>query len=155
AYASDLDQFLGFAEITSGEWEQLAIIRPEQVSRWRGTLAEAGLTNSSICRKLTTLRSLFSYLQTYGYTGSNPAHSKFVKASAVPRDGKTAALSPHDCRRLLEAPQVEDREKKIRIPAGIHDRATLKTFGPRVRRHRHGESIGGGDRPAAWLALQR
>jgi site-specific recombinase XerD len=64
AYASDLDQFLGFAGIAASEWEHLASIRPEQVSRWRDTLAAAGMTNSTIRRKLTTLRSLFSYLQT-------------------------------------------------------------------------------------------
>ena len=54
------------------------------------------MTNSTIHRKLTALRSLFSYLQTYGYIGANPAHGKFVKAPAVPRDGKTVALSPHE-----------------------------------------------------------
>jgi integrase/recombinase XerD len=135
AYASDLEQFLGFVGITASEWERLATIRPEQVSCWRDALAEAGLTNSSIRRKLTTLRSLFSYLQTYGYTGANPAHGKFVKAPAVPRDGKTVALSPHDCRRLLEAPQVKDRHQAI-IPAGVRDRAMLAVFaysGCRVR----------------------
>jgi integrase/recombinase XerD len=123
AYASDLEQFLAFAGIAAGEWLELSTIRPEHVSRWRDALAEAGLTNSSIRRKLTTLRSLFSYLQTYGYTGANPAHGKFVKAPAVPRDGKTVALSPQDCRRLLEAPQVKDRQGEI--PAGVRDRAML------------------------------
>jgi hypothetical protein len=34
-------------------------------------------------RKMTAIRSLFSYLQTYGYTGANPAHGKFVKAPSV------------------------------------------------------------------------
>ena len=63
------------------------------------------MTNSSIRRKLTALRSLFSYLQTYGYTGANPAHGEFVTAPAVSRDGKTVGLSPHDCRRLLDAPE--------------------------------------------------
>jgi integrase/recombinase XerD len=42
---------------------------------------------------MTVLRSLFSYLQTYGYAGSNPAHSDFVEAPPVPRDGKTVGLS--------------------------------------------------------------
>jgi integrase/recombinase XerD len=46
-----------------------------------------------IRRKMTVLRSLFSYLQTYGYAGSNPAHSDFVEAPPVPRDGKTVGLS--------------------------------------------------------------
>jgi hypothetical protein len=64
---------------------------------------------------------------TAGYTGANPAHGKFVKAPAVPRDGKTVCLSPHDCRRLLEAPQVKDRKGEL-IPAGVRDRAMLAVF---------------------------
>ncbi len=54
------------------------------------------MTNSSIRRKLTALRSVFSYLQTYGYSRANPVHGKFVKAPAGPRDGKTVGLSAHD-----------------------------------------------------------
>jgi integrase/recombinase XerD len=77
--------------------------------------------NASIRRKMTALRSLFSYLQTYGYAGANPAHSDFVEAPAVPRDGKTVGLSPHDCRRLLNAPDAS-------TPAGIRDRAILGTL---------------------------
>ena len=37
------------------------------------------------------------------FTGKNPAHSDFVAASHVPRDGKTVGLSPGDCRLLLNA----------------------------------------------------
>jgi integrase/recombinase XerD len=125
AYRLDLDQFLAASGIQPDAWEQLAAVRPEHVSQWRDQLAAAGGTNSTIRRKLTALRSLFSYLQTYGYSGANPAHGKFVKAPSVPRDGKTVGLSPHDCRRLLEAPQLEDLERKTPIPAGIRDRAML------------------------------
>src|SRR5207248_6019939 len=64
------------------------------------------------------LRSLFSYLQTYGYTGANPAHSDFVEAPAVPRDGKTVGMLPEECRRLIDAPNTT-------TPAGIRDRAIL------------------------------
>ncbi len=133
AYESDLDQFLAHAGIEAGAWEQLAAVRPEDVAAWRERLAEAGMTNSSIRRKLTALRSLFSYLKTYGYTGANPAHGDFVSAPAVARDGKTVGLSPHDCRRLLDAPQVEDLaikdEAKRILPVGIRDRAMLAVLG--------------------------
>ncbi len=87
-------------------------------------MRESGQSNSTIRRKLTALRSLFSYLKTYGYTGANPAHSDFVAAPAVPRDGKTVGLSPHDCRRLLDAPQLQDRDKRT-IPSGVRDQAML------------------------------
>ena len=125
AYRLDLDQFLAASGIQPDAWEQLTAIRPEHVSQWRERLAAEEQAKSTIRRKLTALRSLFSYLQTYGYSGANPAHGKFVKAPAVSRDGKTVGLSPHDCRRLLEAPQVEDLERKITLPAGIRDRAML------------------------------
>jgi Phage integrase, N-terminal SAM-like domain len=122
AYELDLDQFLAASGIQPDTWEDLAAIRPEHVSQWRERLAAAGQTNSTIRRKLTALRSLFSYLQTYGYSGANPAHGRFVKAPAVPRDGKTVALSPHDCRRLLDAP--EGKPERAR-PVDIRDRAML------------------------------
>jgi len=132
-YVSDLDQFLAHAGIEAGAWDQLAHIRPEDVAAWRGALTADEQTNSTIRRKMTALRSLFSYLKTYGYTGANPAHSDFVAAPAVARDGKTVGLSPHDCRRLLDAPQVEDLTikdpaKRI-IPGGIRDRAPLAELG--------------------------
>ncbi len=67
-------------------------------------------------RKITVFRSLFSYLQTYGYTGANPAQSDFVATPPVLRDDKTVGLSPEDCRRILEAPSTA-------TAAGIRDRA--------------------------------
>ena len=76
------------------------------------------MQNASIRRKLTVLRSLFSYLQTYGYVGANPAHSDFVAAPSAPRDGKTVGLAPEDCRRLLDAPSEL-------TPLGLRDRALL------------------------------
>lgn len=117
-YLRDLGQFLIFSGYRPDDLEQLAAIRPHQVAAWRDNLFAIGLTDSSIRRKLTVLRSLFSYLQTYGFVGANPAHSDFVAAPAAPRDGKTVGLTPEDCRRLLEAPATTN-------PAGIRDRALL------------------------------
>jgi integrase/recombinase XerD len=124
AYEHDLGQFLNHAGIPADAYEQLPLIRPEHVADWRDQLAAGGMTNSSIRRKLTALRSLFSYLQTYGYGGANPAHGKLVAAPAVSRDGKTVALSPTDCRRLLDAPAVVDSAGEP-IPVGLRDRAML------------------------------
>ncbi len=117
-YTRDLHQFLDFHGIARSHHDELTTVLPSHVAAWRDHLRERGSANSTIRRKLTALRSLFSYLQVYGYTGANPAHGKFVKAPAVSRDGKTVGLSPRDCRRLLDAP---DRS----TPAGIRDRALL------------------------------
>jgi integrase/recombinase XerD len=128
-YERDLRQFLAFAGVPADRPEALAGVRPHQVAAWRDRLHEDGLTNSSIRRKMTVLRSLFSYLQTYGFVGANPAHSDFVAAPAVPRDGKTVALAPEDCRRLLDAPRAsrrdEDTGTDIPLPTGFRNRALL------------------------------
>lgn len=117
-YARDLTQFLAFRGIKFGELERLTTVRPEDIAAWRDHLTERGLTPSSIRRKLTVLRSLFTYLKTYGYAGANPAHSDFVRPPAVPRDGKTVGLTPDECRRLLDAPDSS-------LPVGVRDRAIL------------------------------
>lgn len=118
SYARDLGQFLNYRGIDRSRLDELARVVPSHVAAWRDHLRTSGAANSTIRRKLTALRSLFSYLQVYGFTGANPAHGKFVKAPAVPRDGKTVGLSPRDCRRLLDAPSLT-------TPAGIRDRALL------------------------------
>jgi integrase/recombinase XerD len=115
-YDRDLGQFLTFCGMEPDDVDRLTEIRPEQVAAWRDHLSTLGRKNSSILRKLTVLRSLFSYLQTYGYVGTNPAHSDFVAAPSAPRDGKTVGLTPEECRRLLDAPSAE-------TPLGIRDRA--------------------------------
>jgi integrase/recombinase XerD len=117
-YSRDLYQFLDFAGVPNGEWEKLALVRPGTVSAWRDHLFGRGLTNTAISRKLSVLRSLYGYLRTYGYTGANPADTAFVAAPPVPRDGKTVALSPEDCRKLLDFPTAD-------TPEGVRDRAIL------------------------------
>jgi len=117
-YSRDVCQFLKFVGSPPDALEQLALIRPYEVAAWRDSLHQRGLTNSSIRRKLTALRSLFSYLQVYGHRGANPAHSDFVEAPPAPRDGKTVGLTPKECRRLLDAPTLE-------TPAGARDQAML------------------------------
>lgn len=117
-YSRDLFQFLDFAGVPCDEWEKLANIRPGTVSAWRDHLLERSLTNTAISRKLSVVRSLFGYLRKYGYTGANPADTAFVASPPVPRDGKTVALTPEDCRRLLDCPQSDS-------PEGRRDRAIM------------------------------
>ena len=117
-YSRDLAQFLRYSGMPRGEWEYLAAIRPSQVSAWRDHLLERGLTNTTVSRKLSVIRSLFGFLRDYGYTGANPADTSFVSAPVPPRDGKTVALTPQDCRRILDAPPLDK-------PEGLRDRAIL------------------------------
>jgi integrase/recombinase XerD len=117
-YAQDLRQFFAFAGILHEELERLLTVTPAVIAAWRDDLLARGLCNSSVSRKMTVLRSLFTYLGAYGYTGPNPARSDFVSSPKVPRDGKTVAIAPCDCRRLLDAPPSD-------TPEGIRDRALL------------------------------
>jgi integrase/recombinase XerD len=117
-YARDLEQFLRFTNILAGDWGKLVNIRPSHVAAWRDWLLTKGLSNTAVGRKLSVLRSLFTYLQTYGYTGSNPAAPAFVAVPPVPRDGKTVGLTPEDCRRFIDAPRNN-------TPEGVRDRAIL------------------------------
>lgn len=117
-YRRDLEQFLAFVGAPTSDPGALAAVRPHHVAAWRDHLQNLGLTNSSVGRKLTALRSLFAYLRAYGFVGANPAHPDFVSAPPVPRDGKTVGIAPGDCRRLLEAPRADN-------PVGLRDRALL------------------------------
>jgi integrase/recombinase XerD len=117
-YSRDFFQFLDFAKVPHEAWEKLTEIRPATVSAYRDLLLADGLTNTTISRKLSVIRSLYSFLRAYGYTGANPADTAFVASPAVPRDGKTVALTPEDCRRLIDSP-TED------TPEGFRDRAIL------------------------------
>jgi integrase/recombinase XerD len=118
AYVNDLKQFIAHVGLADGEWEGLTRIRPGDVAAWRDALQAAGQTNATVRRKLTAVRSLFSYLNIYGHIDANPAHGKFVQAPSVGKDGKTPGLTPKECRRLLDAPERE-------IPSGVRDRALL------------------------------
>jgi integrase/recombinase XerD len=126
-YERDVRQFMAFAGVPTDEARALVKVPAAQVIAWRDHLMKDGCTNSTVMRKLTMLRSLFSYLQTYGLVKTNPAHSNIVPAPAVPRDGKTVALSTDDCRRLLNAPPIKVKKKnsaeEIANPVGFRDRA--------------------------------
>lgn len=132
AYKNDVEQFLDFHGLDTGQIEQLTRMVPDDVTSWRDHLLAAGgrsdkdgnptpASNSTVARKITAIRSFFSFLQVGGYRGGNPAHPNFVKAPPVPDDGLTPAIHPKLLRQLLDEPD-ESR------PAGIRDRAILAMF---------------------------
>lgn len=118
AYARDLALFMRFVGIEASQLDRLKQIRPFTVAAWRDHLRDRGLAATSIGRKITVLRSLFTYLQVHGEAESNPAHPHLVSTPPVPRDGKTVGLSPEECRCMLDAPDPATR-------VGVRDRAML------------------------------
>ena len=105
AYGRDLEQFLEFLGAQPTELEHMTRIVPDDVSGWRDHLLANGgrpnadgnptpAQNATVARKITSLRSFFSFLQSYGYRGANPAHPDFVKAPKVSDKGLTVAIAP-------------------------------------------------------------
>jgi integrase/recombinase XerD len=132
AYRRDVEQFLAFQGLKPGQIEHLVRISPRQINDWRDHLLATGgrpdaqgnataAANSTVARKLTALRSFFSFLQVGGYRGGNPAHPNFVSAPKVPDDGLTPAIPPKQMAALLSAPDAD-------TPAGVRDRAILAVF---------------------------
>jgi Phage integrase, N-terminal SAM-like domain len=62
-YLRDLRQFLACEGIDVKALDQLVRVHPEQVAAWRDWMRACGYTNATIRRRMTTLRSLFSYLR--------------------------------------------------------------------------------------------
>ncbi|KPK81640.1 MAG: hypothetical protein AMS25_05470 [Gemmatimonas sp. SM23_52] len=108
AYASDLAQFVTFAEgrgidspvqLSSGELREFLY-----------QLKESGRAPSSIRRKLSALRSYFGFLQAEGITDSDP--SELLEGPKTGRRLPTV-LSPAEIERLL-APPEEDSPLVVR-----------------------------------------
>src|SRR5438093_5433190 len=57
-YARDVGQCIQCVGSPPDHLESLASVRPHDVAAWRDSLHQRGLTNSSVRRKLTALRSV-------------------------------------------------------------------------------------------------
>ncbi|MEM9409744.1 MAG: tyrosine-type recombinase/integrase [Planctomycetota bacterium] len=132
AYGNDLEQFLAFHSFELDAVEVMTQILPEHVTKWRDHLLAFGgrpgqhgqalpASNATVARKITALRSFFSFLQSYGYRGANPAHPDFVKSPKVSDTGTTPAIARNLVAQMLDSPNLE-------VPIGIRDRAILAMF---------------------------
>jgi integrase/recombinase XerC len=70
AYKNDLQQFIGYAEIT--EDRQLAEVNHQLVRGWMVELLEHAIVPRSVSRKLSCLRSFFNWLKKQGLVTENP-----------------------------------------------------------------------------------
>ena len=135
AYRKDVEQFLEYLGIKPTHIEHMTRVLPEDVSNWRDELLERGGrpdehgnptegANSTVARKLTALRSFFSFLQSYGYRGANPAHPHFVDTPTVSKEGLTPGIAPKLVVSLLDVPELEDDDGR-ECPDGVRDRAIM------------------------------
>ena len=120
AYERDIHQF---AQFLAGELGERGAFRWPAVDyplirRYLAYLQQAQYARKSVARKLSSLRSFFSYLQREGKVGSNPA-----AAAATPKLGRRLPrfLYDDEITSLLEAPAPD-------TPLGQRDRAILETL---------------------------
>lgn len=109
----DFQRFLAGAEIKGVDYLGLR--------KYLAALKEKNLSNRSIGRKLSSLRSFFRFLTREGYLKTNP-----ITSLSSPKQEKRLPkfLTEEEVRRLIEAAFGKD-EKDIR---GLRDRAILETF---------------------------
>ena len=119
-YRIDLIQFAQFLDkegLSGGDRRCLTAIDFLVIRRYLGTL-HARYQKKTIARKLSTIRSFFSFLERRGYVEANPAAD-----IATPKQGLSIPnyLPVDEMFRLLEGP---DKQK----PLGIRDWAILEIF---------------------------
>ena len=112
-YLADLEQFFEF----HGE-RPLNEVDHQSLRRFLAHLLNAGISKTSVARKLSALRSFFKFLNREGVLTANPA-----RLVATPRKEKRlpVVMTMDDAGRLMDAPAgAEDRELELR------DRAVLE-----------------------------
>lgn len=112
AYKNDLEEFFNFAKVEPEKVEPIVI---------RGFISEQilkGKSKTTVARKLSTLRSFFSYLYSEGFIKINPAKvvSSVKTKRAIPK-----FLTVDDAFKLVEAPS----EDKFTVQ---RDKAILELF---------------------------
>ncbi|HCR30739.1 MAG TPA: site-specific tyrosine recombinase XerD [Opitutae bacterium] len=114
-YERDLKQFASFAVNKAGVGK-LNDINETVVSDWIYALSDRGISNASLCRKLSSLRMLNAYLLREEWISRS-----FVELVAGPKLIRKApdALSVKEMEGLLETPDLT-------TPMGLRDRAILE-----------------------------
>lgn len=119
AYVDDVGRFLAFLSAFAGR--DPGDVGPDEVDAltvrsWLASLRAEGHARSSIVRRLSALRTFFSWLQREGLAESNPA-----RGVATPRTEKSlpVSLSVPEAAAVVEAPPPDTE-------LGLRDRALLE-----------------------------
>ncbi len=119
SYGEDLNVLADYlSETRGGQYPKPGEVTVLDLRGYVASLHESGYANSTIARRLASLRSFFRFGQREGWTKTNPA-----KPLRNPRKGRTLPhfLSAEDLGRLLQAPPANQ-------PLGLRDRAILETM---------------------------
>ena len=119
SYREDLTALAGYlTEARAGRTPQPAEIAVLELRGYVAALHEAGYAQTTIARRLASLRSFFRFGQREGWVENNPA--KPLRNPRKPRN-LPHVLSSDDIGRLLQTPKTDD-------PLGLRDRAILETM---------------------------
>jgi len=82
AYSTDLIAFKDFCEVVYGQ-ESLVTVNYAQIRSWVVCLVDAGISNNTVNRKISSLKSFYKFLQKTGQRETNPLSKH--KALKVPK----------------------------------------------------------------------
>jgi integrase/recombinase XerD len=110
AYAADLERFTQFSEKDPG------IPAADNVRHYLDSLYQAGLSNRTVGRHLTTLRNFYGFLLREGSMDSDP-----TEHLRTPKQWKTIPkfLNLEEIEKLIQAPDLSK-------PTGLRDRAMME-----------------------------
>jgi integrase/recombinase XerD len=110
AYSADLERFVAF----TGESREIP--DTEGIRHYLDSLYKAGLSNSSIARHLTTLRSFYGFLQRESVVAGDPTeHLRSPKQwQTIPK-----YLNLEQIEKIIQAPDLS-------TPKGLRDRAMME-----------------------------
>lgn len=118
AYERDLKDFFRVEDLRTVDIRAILAVRPEDVVAFRDQLLSEDKRPATICRKLSALRTMYTYLRASGAVERNPADPKLVRSPKRSTMRKTSPLTAAELRQLLAAP---DRRTEI----GLRDYAML------------------------------
>ncbi len=105
AYSSDIKNFIQILRLEGPE--AILKITCENVVSYRDQLSAAGSSPSTVARRLSTLRSFYSYMIKRGLLKDNPADPQLVEPPRVPNESLTQGLTRTEVRHVFE---TVDRE---------------------------------------------
>ena len=121
AYRNDLGQLLEFTEGAhhAGGATEWARVSPRLLSDYVVAIQERGYSNTTVARKIASVKSFFNFLLEEGEIREDPTENL-----SSPRTGRSLPkpLSEEDVQRLLEEPFKSD------TPEGLRDGAMLEVL---------------------------
>lgn len=169
AYERDLTQFLSFVDEALNDAD-LSDVTLRDLQDWSDELFDRGLAQATIARKLSTVKSLFSFGQKIGYFVFNVGAA--IKTPTVADDLAERILDQEAVQRLLEAVDKQRDRVLIRLfyasGGRVSELNALRWRSATPRKSSSGESTGQimvrgkGDKnrsillsPPTWNALTR